>query len=70
MPDIDDDSYPIMLIAPEAYTIVDRRGVFVIRDQVTEPGFTKFLTSYRVGGGISNFEAVKLVGVGDFVDSE
>lgn len=44
-----------------AYTIVDRRGIAIIRDNVTKKGVTKFHVSKRVGGGITNFEAVKLM---------
>lgn len=44
-----------------AYTIVDRRGIAVIRDNVTKKGTTKFHFSKRVGGGITNFEAIKLL---------
>lgn len=44
-----------------AYTIVDRRGIAVIRDNVTKKGVTKFHISKRVGGGIVNFEAIKLM---------
>lgn len=45
----------------EAYTIVDRLGVTVIRDNITEPGFVKFNFRKRVGGGANNFEAVKFL---------
>ena len=44
-----------------AYTIVDRRGIAVIRDNVTKKGVTKFHFSRRTGGGITNFEAIKLL---------
>lgn len=44
-----------------AYTIVDRRGIAVIRDNVTKKGVTKFHVSKRVGGGITNFEALKFM---------
>lgn len=44
-----------------AYTIVDRSGIAVIRDNVTKKGVTKLHFSRRVGGGITNFEAVKLM---------
>ena len=44
-----------------AYTIVDRRGIAVIRDNITKKGVTKFHVSKRVGGGITNFEAIKLM---------
>jgi HK97 family phage major capsid protein len=43
------------------YTIVDRRGVAIIRDNVTKKGVTKFHVTKRVGGGITNFEAIKLL---------
>lgn len=43
------------------YTIVDRRGIAVIRDPYTKKGVTKFHFSKRVGGQITNFEAVKLM---------
>lgn len=42
------------------YIIVDRIGIRVIRDNVTEKGFIKFYTTKRVGGGVKNFEAIKL----------
>jgi len=45
----------------QAYTIVDRRGTAVIRDNVTKKGVTKFHLSRRVCGGITNFEAIKLM---------
>jgi len=44
-----------------AYTIVDRRGIAVIRDPFTKKGVTKFHISRRVGGGITNFEALKFM---------
>lgn len=44
-----------------AYTIVDRRGIAIIRDNVTKKGTTKLHFSRRVGGGITHFEAVKLM---------
>jgi len=44
-----------------AYTIVDRRGTAVIRDIYTKKGVTKFHFTRRVGGGITNFEAVKFM---------
>ncbi len=42
------------------YIIIDRIGIRVIRDNVTEKGFIKFYTTKRVGGGVKNFEAIKL----------
>lgn len=45
----------------EAYTIVDRLTASVIRDNITQPGFVKFLFRRRVGGGVINGEAVKFL---------
>jgi HK97 family phage major capsid protein len=45
----------------EAYTIVDRLGISVVRDNITQPGFVKYHMRKRVGGGAVNFEAIKLL---------
>jgi HK97 family phage major capsid protein len=45
----------------EAYTIVDRLGITLLRDQYTAKPFVKFYTRRRVGGAVLNFEAVKLM---------
>jgi len=45
----------------EAYTIVDRLGTSVVRDNITTPGFVKFHMRRRVGGGAVNFEALKFL---------
>lgn len=44
-----------------AYTIVRRRGIALIRDNVTKKGTTKFNFTRRTGGGVTNFEAFKLL---------
>jgi len=44
-----------------AYTIVDRVGMRVVRDNITEPGFVKFHIYKRVGGNVVNFEAIKMI---------
>ncbi|NOW44097.1 HK97 family phage major capsid protein [Novosphingobium sp. SG751A] len=44
-----------------AYTIVDRMGTRVLRDPYTAKPYVKFYTTKRVGGGITNFEAIKLL---------
>lgn len=43
------------------YTIVNRRGTVLIRDNITTKGTTKFNFTRRVGGGVTNFEAIKLM---------
>jgi hypothetical protein len=44
-----------------AYAIVRRTGIALIRDNITAKGTTKFNFRRRVGGGVINFEAVKLM---------
>jgi len=45
----------------EAYTIVDRKGINIIRDNITSPGFVKFHIYRRSTGGVTNYEAIKLL---------
>jgi HK97 family phage major capsid protein len=48
----------------EAYTVVDRTGIQVIRDPYTQPGFVKYYVSKRVGGALTNPEAIKALVLG------
>ncbi len=48
----------------EAYTIVDRIGIRVLRDPFTDKPNIRFYTTKRVGGGAINFEAVKFLRFG------
>lgn len=41
----------------EAYQIVDRMGIRVLRDPYSEKPFIQFYTTRRVGGAVKNFEA-------------
>ncbi|UEM08072.1 phage major capsid protein (plasmid) [Skermanella rosea] len=43
-----------------AYTVVDRIGVRILRDPLTAKGFVIMYVTKRVGGDVTNFEAVKL----------
>jgi HK97 family phage major capsid protein len=62
MPDIGADSMAIALADWEkAYVIVDRVGLSVLRDQLTQYPNVMFRTRKRVGGGIKNFEALKFL---------
>lgn len=45
----------------EAYTIVDRTGIRLLRDPYTDKPNVKFYTTKRVGGDVVNFDAVKLL---------
>jgi predicted phage gp36 major capsid-like protein len=44
-----------------AYLVVDRAGIRVLRDPFTSKPNVIFYTTKRVGGGIVNFEAIKLL---------
>ncbi|SCW77552.1 phage major capsid protein, HK97 family [Sphingobium faniae] len=44
-----------------AYTIADRIGVRILRDPYTNKPFVQFYATKRVGGGVTNFEAIKLL---------
>lgn len=43
------------------YLIVDRTGIRVLRDPYTSKPYVLFYTTKRVGGGVQNFEAIKLL---------
>ena len=62
MPDVAANTYSIAFANfSRAYQIVDRAGVAVLRDPYTRKGWVKFYTTKRVGGGVKNFEAIKLM---------
>lgn len=44
----------------QAYQIVDRVGIRVLRDPYTNKPYVHFYTTKRVGGGVVNFEALKI----------
>lgn len=44
----------------QGYTIVDRLGISTLRDPYTAKPFVVFYTRKRVGGDVTNFEAIKL----------
>ncbi len=43
------------------YTILDRLGLRVLRDPLTSKPFIKFYATKRVGGDVTNYEAIKLL---------
>jgi len=62
MPDIAANSYSIAFgDFSRGYLIVDRVGVRVLRDPYSAKPFVLFYTTKRVGGGVQNFEAIKLM---------
>jgi len=46
------------------YLVVDRLGIRVLRDPYTAKPYVLFYTTKRVGGGVQNFEAIKLLKFG------
>lgn len=65
MPDIAADATAIAFgDFRRGYLIVDRLGVRVLRDPYSAKPYVLFYTTKRVGGGVQNFEAIKLMKFG------
>lgn len=66
MPDVEAGTFPIAYGNwKRAYRVVNRKGTALIRDNITEKGTTKFNFRKRVGGGIKQFEALKLLKIAE-----
>jgi HK97 family phage major capsid protein len=62
MPDIASNTYAVAFgDFARGYLIVDRVGVRVLRDPYSAKPYVLFYTTKRVGGGVQNFEAIKLM---------
>jgi len=62
MPDIAANAYAIAFgDFARFYLIVDRAGIRVLRDPFTAKPYVLFYVTKRVGGGVQNFDAVKLM---------
>ena len=62
MPDIAANSLAIAFgDFARGYLIVDRAGVRVLRDPYTAKPYVLFYTTKRVGGGVQNFDAIKVM---------
>jgi HK97 family phage major capsid protein len=62
MPDIAANSYSVAFgDFARGYLIVDRIGIRVLRDPFSAMPYVLFYTTRRVGGGVQNFEAIKLM---------
>jgi HK97 family phage major capsid protein len=62
MPDVGANAFPIAFADfKRAYYVVDRKGMTILRDPFTAVPYVKFVSRRRVGGGIANFEAIKLL---------
>lgn len=65
MPDIATDSFAIAFgDFAKGYLIVDRQGVEVLRDPYSAKPYVLFYTTKRVGGGVQDFNAIKLMKFG------
>jgi len=66
MPDMAADSLSIAFgDFRRGYLVVDRQGVQVLRDPFTAKPYVLFYTTKRVGGGVQDFDAIKLLKFGD-----
>jgi HK97 family phage major capsid protein len=62
MPDIAANSLSIAFgDFNRGYLVVDRAGISVLRDPYTAKPYVLFYTTKRVGGGVQDFDAIKLV---------
>ncbi len=62
MPDIAANAYAIAFgDFRRGYLVVDRQGVHVLRDPYTAKPYVLFYTTKRVGGGVQDFDAIKLL---------
>lgn len=62
MANIGADAYPVAFgDFRQAYIITDRLGTRILRDPYTSKPYVLFYTTKRVGGGVQNFEAYKLL---------
>jgi HK97 family phage major capsid protein len=65
MPDIASDETPIAFgDFRRGYLVVDRAGVRVMRDPYSAKPYVLFYTTKRVGGGVQDFDAIKLIKFG------
>ncbi|AXS39960.1 phage major capsid protein [Breoghania sp. L-A4] len=62
MPDISADATPVAFgDFRRGYLVVDRLGVRVLRDPYSAKPYVLFYTTKRVGGGVQDFDAIKLL---------
>jgi HK97 family phage major capsid protein len=62
MPALGANAFPVAFgNFSRGYLIIDRFGIRVLRDPYTNKPYVHFYTTKRVGGGVQNFEAIKLL---------
>ncbi len=65
MPNIATDSYSIAFgDFRRGYLVVDRIGIRILRDPYSSKPYVLFYTTKRVGGGVQDFDAIKLLKFG------
>jgi HK97 family phage major capsid protein len=65
MPDAGADTTPVAFgDFSRGYLVVDRTGVRVLRDPYSAKPYVLFYTTKRVGGGVQDFDAIKLLKFG------
>ena len=65
MPDVATGSYSVAFgDFKRGYLIVDRIGMRVLRDPYSAKPYVLFYTTKRVGGGVQDFDAIKLLKFG------
>ncbi len=65
MPDLAADSYSIAFgDFRRGYLVVDRMGIRILRDPYSAKPYVLFYTTKRVGGGIQDFDAIKVLKFG------
>ncbi len=65
MPDIGSDTFAVAFgDFRRGYLIVDRLGVRVLRDPYSAKPYVLFYTTKRVGGGVQDYDAIKLLKFG------
>ena len=65
MPNIATDSYSLAFgDFLRGYLVVDRAGIRVLRDPYSAKPYVLFYTTKRVGGGVQDFDAIKLLKFG------
>jgi HK97 family phage major capsid protein len=66
MPDIAADSFAIAFgDFARGYLVVDRVGLRILRDPFSAKPYVLFYTTKRVGGGVQDFNAIKLLKFGE-----
>lgn len=62
MPDVEADAHPVAFgDFNRGYLIADRVGMGIVRDNVTKPGYIRYIMFKRVGGILKDTNAIKLL---------